>query len=469
MKHHLPGNFNLVFVICLLLIILGLKAPAQVPCTNPPLMSLNASWKVQSTVHVVIDPQFGFNSSNQKQLILQQLDKWGNTGVANVTFLDKSNGGAGPGSGPGTNPILFISKALPDAPGAQGQEQGISYGGCRGDTEIKINPGVTDPTAFIQVVSHEIGHTFGLQHCNCPQNSTAMTLPASASLNAAGGYDGPTSCDIDKFRICGTLPTPTPTPEQEPPFGCTYPTFNGACPYGTGRQVGDPYCCVNFGCGEPPPCPAVGNYDAQECNMHYSGTGGGWDECDCTCKGPDSPILIDILGDGFSLSNSGDGVSFDIDAAGGKEQISWTTFGSDDAWLALDRNANSMIDNGEELFGNHTDQPRPPLGKEKQGFLALAEYDKFENGGNSDGLISSEDLIFQNLKLWQDKNHNGISEVSELHNLLSLNIAKLELNYHESKRTDEHGNQFKYRAKVKDAKDSKVGRWAWDVFLVTAP
>lgn len=56
----------------------------------------------------------------------------------------------------------------------------------------------------------------------------------------------------------------------------------------------------------------------------------------------------------------------------------------------------------------------------------------------------------------------------QLHPLPELGIAKLDLNYKESKRTDQYGNRFKYRAKVKDARGVQVGRWAWDVFLVPA-
>lgn len=181
-----------------------------------------------------------------------------------------------------------------------------------------------------------------------------------------------------------------------------------------------------------------------------------------------SPIVIDVLGNGFDMSSAANGVMFDITATGRQTQISWTQ-GGDDSWLALDRNGNGSIDDGTELFGNFTPQPLPPPGEMRNGFLALAVYDSAENGGNSDGFVTPEDLIFGSLRLWRDTNHNGISERSELFTLPQLGLRKMHLDYKTSNRTDEFGNQFRWRAKVKDDRDAQLGRWAWDVILGTQP
>jgi hypothetical protein len=298
--------------------------------------------------------------------------------------------------------------------------------------------------------------TQGLQDQNvacegttCPSTSMSVAVFNGACCDQDGdGYNsvacGGTDCNDNpnaggfnvnrgRTEICGdgidndcqggdaACPTPTPTPEMN--------------------------------------CPTYPCYDVENC-IWCSSDG-------CTCLATwGSPIVIDVAGNGFALTDLPGGIRFDLNGDGRNGRLAWTATNSDDAWLALDRNGNGVVDNGTELFGNFT--PQPPIADEadKNGFRALAEYDQPGLGGNGDGGIDGKDAIFTSLRLWQDSNHNGISEPGELHALRSLGVARLDLDYKESKRTDAYGNKFRYRAKVRDANGTQVGRWAWDVFLL---
>jgi hypothetical protein len=186
-----------------------------------------------------------------------------------------------------------------------------------------------------------------------------------------------------------------------------------------------------------------------------------------------SPIIIDTESEGFHLTSAQDGVMFDIAGNGHPVKIAWTAIGSHNAFLALDQ-GDGKISSGKDLFGNFTAQD---ASRHPNGFLALAEFDEPDQGGNGDGIIDERDAVFPKLRLWIDENHDGIAQSNELHPLPELGIYSLSLQYFESQKVDQYGNSFRYKAQVnpgakRDRRDkaesAEVGRWAYDVFFVTA-
>lgn len=194
-------------------------------------------------------------------------------------------------------------------------------------------------------------------------------------------------------------------------------------------------------------------------------------ECGAYCDGYQwqcaacSPIIVDVAGNGFSLTSSSGGVWFDLSGMGTKKKMSWTAAGSDDGFLAFDRDGNGVIDSGIELFGNFTPQPRSRM---PNGFLALAMLDNTESGGNGDGVIDALDAAFPDLRIWVDGNHDGLSDPGELFSLTQVDIHSFALRYQTHRFADDHGNEFRYRARVRGSRHSDVGKWAYDVFLVPA-
>jgi hypothetical protein len=184
------------------------------------------------------------------------------------------------------------------------------------------------------------------------------------------------------------------------------------------------------------------------------------------CDYANSPLIVDTARDGYRLTSVENGVRFDLNADGVPEQVAWTGRDSDDAFLALDRNGNGRIDDGSELFGNHTparpDTPEvtTPNGFEALKFLESAVYGLSERNG----IIDARDAAFARLLLWRDLNHNGLSESEELQPVSESGLEVIHTEYKNSRRVDKHGNEFRQRSRVRWA-DGQYDQ-IFDVWLV---
>ncbi len=127
------------------------------------------------------------------------------------------------------------------------------------------------------------------------------------------------------------------------------------------------------------------------------------------------PIILDLGAPGISFSQLLDGVKFDINGDGILDQVAWTK--GDDGILVYDANGSGLIENGTEIFS-----PNFNGGNYADGLAALASLDS-----NHDGIIDSADAGFGKLQVWQDLNHNGISEAGELTSLPDHGISSFDL------------------------------------------
>lgn len=116
------------------------------------------------------------------------------------------------------------------------------------------------------------------------------------------------------------------------------------------------------------------------------------------------PLVVNLTGQPARLTV--DKFSFDVDADGQHDQISFVT--PESGFLAFDKNQDGMINNGTELFGALTGD----------GFSELSQYDEDRNGW-----IDENDTIFSQLQIWQ-KDQNGFDRLS---GLLEMNIGAIYL------------------------------------------
>jgi len=106
------------------------------------------------------------------------------------------------------------------------------------------------------------------------------------------------------------------------------------------------------------------------------------------------PLVINFEGSAAELTSQK--FDFDIDADGEADRIPFVSSAS--GFLALDKNGNGEIDDGNELFGARTGN----------GFAELAAYDSDGNGW-----IDENDAIFAQLRIWT-KDSDGTDHLSTL-------------------------------------------------------
>jgi Ca2+-binding RTX toxin-like protein/LysM repeat protein len=150
----------------------------------------------------------------------------------------------------------------------------------------------------------------------------------------------------------------------------------------------------------------------------------------------DSPLVLDLDGDGVETLGKSSGVQFDLDADGFAELSGWA--GADDGLLVRDINGNGQIDNGRELFGNYTQLNNGDSAA--NGFAALADLDS-----NGDGAVDANDDAFDQLRVWQDANSDGVVQEGELLGLGEAGVGAIQTGYvannNRVTNIDEHGNR----------------------------
>ena len=156
-----------------------------------------------------------------------------------------------------------------------------------------------------------------------------------------------------------------------------------------------------------------------------------------------TPLVLDLNGDGVKTLAADHGVLFDVANHGLLGATGWAS--ANDGMLVHDINHDGRINNGSELFGNGT--LLADGNHAANGFAALAQFDS-----NHDGRIDAQDAVFNALQVWQDSNSDGVSQATELHTLVSLGIASINLDALKGNALD-NGNPLQFYSKDPYSKD----------------
>lgn len=169
------------------------------------------------------------------------------------------------------------------------------------------------------------------------------------------------------------------------------------------------------------------------------------------CDEAGAPLMIQLGNNNIALSLTAPSDGVRLDLLGGKSYqnshdkvyTSWFTPNSaSDVFVLVKPNKDHLVLGADEMFADTTLGPDAKYAK--QGFAALAKYDD-----NKDLMISAEDVVFSELRLWKDINHDGQVQEEELSTLKEQKILALDLRYEtQFREADAYGNQSRYKSVV---------------------
>jgi hypothetical protein len=319
--------------------------------------------------------------------------------------------------------------------------------------------------------------------CSCVfYNTTTTDLDPQFEFTGSQNTGGNTCKTVGCGDVCSTQTCTVYQPLCEQNGGscsqdsdcCQQDCESGTCCLTNGNSCQSNSDCCNGNCSNGS-CQASGGggcaQDGGQCTQNSDCcnsdcNAGTCQPCINSCDArPINPIIVDLDGNGYRLTNAASGVSFDATGSGTRIRMSWTAANWNGGFLALDRNGNGRIDNGTELIGGFSPQASKP-GQNANGILALAVFDQPENGGNKDGKIDSKDSIYSKLVVWVDRNHNGVSDPGELLTLEQAGIQSISLNHSQSAWTDIFGNRFQNRSQItRTGAQGGLPQWIYDAQL----
>jgi hypothetical protein len=379
-------------------------------CPNIPFNDGRTGWPKNTAVTVYIDASL----SSQRAAISNAFANWSNKAGTGVTFTVSASA---PPTGAQPNNTWIVS-------GIGGTAALTSWPPGTITLATTTYPTSVPPEVAVQLMAHEIGHTFYMGDCNTPADASCVNQTVMEKPSTPSSATSPTSdCDVNAIWVNSG--------------GNTGAYGTGSSGGGGGGDGGGTVC--NNPCGSTCLDGAVCDYGSAYCDS----TSGGLVPACPTC-----PIIVDAFGEGFHLTGLPEGVQFRVLPTNNTpSRMSWTDSRWRNGWLALDRNGNGKIDDFTELFGEFTPQP---AGGVANGYAALAVFDDRSNGGNGNGRIDPEDSVFSRLVLWIDANHDGVSQPDEMYALKDLGIFEIGLTYAPSAYVDEFGNAFRFKSQIWD-------------------